>query len=112
VVFALAFPFTWCSLLIFLHVFAAVYLKCFLAISFIVRFCHSVFKAFLRIFVFRFIMELSKASRSGWNEVKLDTMNLKCFRFIHLLKKLWFTYCDAFQIHPVYLYIFMYYYYY
>jgi hypothetical protein len=105
VVFALAFPFTWCSLL---HVFAAVYLKCFSAISFIVRFCHSV----LRIFVFRFIMELSKTSRSGWNEVKLDTMNLKCFRFIHLLKKLWFTYCDAFQIHPVHLYIFMYYYYY
>jgi hypothetical protein len=39
----LTFPFTWFSLSVFLHVFSAVYLKCFSAISFIVRFCHSLF---------------------------------------------------------------------
>jgi hypothetical protein len=42
VVFVLTFPFTWFSLLM-LHVFAAVFLKCFSAISFKTRFCHSRF---------------------------------------------------------------------
>jgi hypothetical protein len=41
--FVLTFLFTWFSLLVFLLVFVAVYLKCFAAISFIVRFCHSLF---------------------------------------------------------------------
>jgi hypothetical protein len=41
-VFALTFPFTWFSFLV-LRVFAAVYLKCFSAISFKARFCHSLF---------------------------------------------------------------------
>jgi hypothetical protein len=60
-VFALTFPFTWFSLLVFLHTFVAVYLKCFSAISFIVRFCHSLFlKRFSKLFMFRFI----RASRS------------------------------------------------
>jgi hypothetical protein len=49
-VFALTFSFSWFSLLI-LHVFAAVYLQCFSVISFITMFCHSLFKAFLRIFM-------------------------------------------------------------
>jgi hypothetical protein len=59
-----------------------VYLKCFSAISFIARFCHS--------------LEFSEASRSGWNYFLLH------FRFIHMLNILSFTHCDAFQIHPVF----------
>jgi hypothetical protein len=50
-VFALTFPFTVFTLC-FLSVFAAVYLKRFSAISFVVKFCHSVFKTFLRLFMF------------------------------------------------------------
>jgi hypothetical protein len=76
-VFALTFPFTWFSLLI-LHVFAAVYLKGFWAISFIVRFCHSRFlKCFCGESCFD-LLELSEAFRWGWNYFKLDFMNFKC----------------------------------
>jgi hypothetical protein len=48
-----AFRFTWFLVLVFLHVFAAVYLKCYLIHSKVLSL--SVFKAFLRLFVFRFI---------------------------------------------------------
>jgi hypothetical protein len=66
VVFALTFPFTWFSLLI-LHVFAAVCLKCFSAISFKTRFCYSRFlNRFCGYSCFD-LLELSEASRSGWN---------------------------------------------
>jgi hypothetical protein len=46
---------------------AAVYLKCFLAISFILRFSHSLFlKRFCGYSCFD-LLEVSEASRSGWN---------------------------------------------
>jgi hypothetical protein len=64
VVFALTFPFTWFSLLM-LHVFAAVCLKCFSAISFKTRFCHCRFlNRFCGYSCFD-LLELSEASRSG-----------------------------------------------
>jgi hypothetical protein len=73
-----------------------VYLKCFSAISFIARFCHSLFlKRFCGYSCFN-SLEFSEASRSGWNYFLLH------FRFIHMLNILSFTHCDAFQIHPVF----------
>jgi hypothetical protein len=51
-----------------LHVFAAVYLKCFSAISFTVRFCHSLFLQRFCVHSCFDLLELSsEASRSGWN---------------------------------------------
>jgi hypothetical protein len=51
-VFAFTFPFTWFSLLVFLHVFAAVFFGYFIHSKVLSL---SVFKAFFRILVFRFI---------------------------------------------------------
>jgi hypothetical protein len=65
-IFPLTFPFTWFSLLI-LHVLAAVYLKCFSAFSFIVRFCHSLFLKYFCGYSCFDLLEPSEAPRSGWN---------------------------------------------
>jgi hypothetical protein len=63
-VFASTFPFTLSYLTRFC---GSVYLKCFSAISLIVRFCHSLFlKRFCGYSCFG-VLELSEASRSGWN---------------------------------------------
>jgi hypothetical protein len=49
------------------------------------------------------LLELSEASRSGWNQIKVDFMNLKClttFSVYSLPEDPGVLRCDVFQIHP------------